>query len=198
MANKPNNQQEIRREMLFSNLAILLLGLLLILFPAASGNIICRTVGGIILIWGVIRAIAYFRIDRLETFGSFALVQGAAGIGFGLYILIKPEILATILIVVLAIVLIVGGVRKLQYGFDLARLKVFGWWVELVGAVIMTVLGVIALINPFDAAESLMIYIGIALVVDAVWDMLSMLYLSRKIRHVRQTPDILEGNYTEK
>jgi len=198
MANKTNHAQNVRREMFVSNLAVFLLGLLMILFPAASGSIICRAIGAILLLWGIARAIAYFRIDRLEIFGSFALVQGAAGIGFGLYILLRPEVLAAVLIVVLSIFLLIGGVRKLQYGFDLARLKAFGWWVELVGAVIMSVLGIIALVNPFDAAESLMMYIGIALVVDAVWDMISMFYLSRKIKHIRQTPDTMEGEYTEK
>lgn len=174
--------RSIRRELIFANIAILALGFLLALYPETSGSVICRVVGVVLCMAGLLRCVAYFREDKTEAFGSFALVQGAAMLGFGIYFVVRPASLAAFLTVVLAIVLIVGGVMKLQYGFDLARFQVTGWWIELIGALLTAALGILVFVNPFEAAETLMIFIGIAFIVDAVWDLLSIFYLSRTIK----------------
>lgn len=176
----------IRRELIFMDIAIMAMGVLMTIFPDQSRDVICRAVGIVLCVWGVIRVIEYFIAKGTEAFGSFALVQGAAMIGFGVYFLIKPEFLAAFLTVALAIILLIGGVMKFQFGIDLVRLKVKSWWVELIGALLMIALGVIAFVNPFDAASGLMMFIGISFIVDGIWDMVSILWLSNAAKKVKK------------
>ena len=177
--------KNIKKSLILADMAIIVLGVLMVVFPERSGDFICRAVGAILCVMGVFRVIAYFTYDRSELFGSFALVQGAAFIGFGVYFLARPQFLAAFLTVALALVLIIGGVMKLQYAIDLARMGSSLWWVELIGAIVMTALGVVTFLDPFEAASGLMIFIGISFLVDGIWDMISVLWLSKAVKRLK-------------
>ena len=177
--------KNIKKSLILADMAIIVLGVLMVVFPERSGDFICRAVGAILCVMGIFRVIAYFAYDRSELFGSFALVQGAAFIGFGVYFLARPQFLAAFLTVALALVLIIGGVMKLQYAIDLARMGSSLWWIELIGAIVMTALGVVTFLDPFEAASGLMIFIGISFLVDGIWDMISVLWLSKAVKRLK-------------
>ncbi len=167
-----------KREIAFVDIALLILGVLMIIFPEKSSDIICIAVGLILGIWGLVRLITYFASGKIESFGSFALVQGTALLGFGILFIINPGILKAFLSAALAITLIVSGVMKLQYAVDFLRLKAKFWYVSLLGAVISITLGAMVFFNPFSAAKWLMLFIGISLTVNAVWDIISVVILT--------------------
>ena len=153
------------------------LSIVLILFPNTSGNIICRGVGAVLCIWGVVRLVAYFRNN--EILGSFGLVQGVALAGFGLYILIRPGIIEVFLTTVFAIIIIVDGILKLQYALDFRKLDAGGWWIEAVCAAVMIILGIVVLFNPFATVAAVMLFIGVVFVFEGAWDLVSILYISK-------------------
>lgn len=178
-----------KREIAFIDVAILLLGILMIIFPEQSGDIICIAIGIILGIWGLVRLITYFASGKAESFGSFALVQGAALLGFGILFIINPGMLKTFLTAALAIILIISGVMKLQYAVDFLRLKAKFWYVSLLGAIISITLGAVVFFNPFSAAKWLMLFIGISLVVNALWDLVSVAILSKIINNFTKNND---------
>ena len=173
----------IRNEMIIMAVVLILAGLFMVLFPNTSGKLICRGVGAILCIWGAMRLIGYFR--NSEVLGSFGLVQGAALAGFGLYILIRPQIIEVFLTTVFAIVIIVDGLLKMQYALDFRRLNVRNWWIELVCSVIMIILGAVVLFNPFATVAAVMLFIGIVLVFEGAWDLVSVLYISKLAKEVK-------------
>lgn len=75
----------------------------------------------------------------------------------------------------LAIIIIVDGILKLQYAVDFYHLQSDKWWIELIGAVIMVVIGIVALFNPFSTSSALIVFIGIALMVEGLWDFISLM-----------------------
>jgi uncharacterized membrane protein HdeD (DUF308 family) len=178
--------KNVKLEVILLNVAVLLIGIIMVVYPGASANIICSVIGILLCAAGVYLIVSYFVRSKLVVLGSFSLVQGVVLAGLGAYILIKPEFLAAIITVILAIILIAGGAMKLQYGMDFMRLKLSGWWFELIGAALMIVLGVVAIANPFAAASALMIYLGVCLIVDAVWDLASITVLSSQLKNLRK------------
>ena len=48
------------------------------------------------------------------------------------------------------------------------------------------VLGVVAIANPFAAAATLMIYLGVCLIVDAIWDLVSITVLNAQLKTLRK------------
>lgn len=177
--NVQKHVKNTKREITFVDIALLVLGVLMIIFPEQSGDIICIAIGIILSIWGLVRLITYFASGKVESFGSFALVQGAALLGFGILFIINPAMLKAFLSAALAIILIISGVMKLQYAVDFLRLKAKFWYISLLGAIISITLGAIVFFNPFTATKWLMLFIGISLTVNALWDLVSVAILSK-------------------
>ena len=154
----------IRNEMIGLSIVLMLAGIFMILFPNTSGNIICRGVGAVLCIWGVVRLVAYFRNN--EILGSFGLVQGVALAGLNRTTIPK-------------IIIIVDGILKLQYALDFRKLDANGWWIEAVCAAVMIILGIVVLFNPFATVAAVMLFIGVVFVFEGAWDLVSILYISK-------------------
>lgn len=165
----------IKLEIIIVAVALFVLGLFLVIFPAASQEIICKAIGVALCVWGVLRLINYFRIAGNEVLGSYGLVQGVTLLAFGMFFVIKPQVIGVFLGTALAIIIIVDGILKLQYAVDFYHLQSDKWWIELIGAVIMVVIGVIALLNPFSTTTALTVFIGIALMVEGLLDFISLM-----------------------
>ena len=130
----------IKFEIIIVSIALFVLGLLLVIFPTASQEIICKGIGVALCVWGVLRLINYFRIAGSEILGSYGLVQGVTLLAFGMFFVIKPGFIAVFLGTALAIIIIVDGILKLQYAVDFYHLESDKWWIELIGAVVMVVI----------------------------------------------------------
>ena len=124
---------------------------------------------------GSIKTFNYFRIAGSEILGSYGLVQGVTLLAFGMFFVIKPGFIAVFLGTALAIIIIVDGILKLQYAVDFYHLESDKWWIELIGAVVMVVIGIIALLNPFSTSSALIVFIGIALMIEGLWDFISLM-----------------------
>ena len=168
------NIRGVRNEMIIMNVATIILGILMVMFPDTINGLICQSIGAVLCVWGIIRMVKYFMERAENVFGSFGLVQGVAMLGFGIFLLVNPNFFVGFIDMVLGIVLLVMAVIKLQYAFDFLKLDSTRWWIQLIGAVIMAVLGILALTKPFGAANIVMILIGAGLIFSGLWDMISM------------------------
>ena len=177
---------KFKREVMFLALALILLGILFLAFPKSSTAIICYATGIVTCIWGFIRLVAHFRIDSMEVFGSYGLVQGAALLVVGIAIIANPDVLAKFITVVFGIIMLIDGTLKIQYSIDLGRIKVNGWIWVLVTAVLMIVLGVIAIVNPFETAVTLMIFLGCILIADGISDLIIIWYIVHSVKNIRR------------
>lgn len=177
--------KEIYRNFIVINIGLALLGIILIIFPDQSKDIICRAIGIMLCIWGVLNIIDYIRLRRQEIFGSFGLVSGCACIGFGTYIIIKPDQLAAFIVAGLSIVLFICGVIKLQHAIDFAHVKSKGWIGQIVFAVLMIAAGVVSFLNPFGASDWLMRFVGIALTLSSIWDIITIIWFNKNLKEIK-------------
>ena len=172
------NIRGVKNEILIMNVAMVILGIIMVLFPDTINGLICEGIGAVLCIWGVIRIVKYIMARAETVFGSFGLVQGVAMLGFGIFLLANPNFFVGFIDMILAIVLLVMAVIKVQYAFDFLKLNSSKWWIHLLGAVIMAVLGVMALTKPFSAANIVMILIGCGLIFSGLWDLVSVIRMS--------------------
>lgn len=177
------NIKGVRNEMIIMNVATVILGILMVMFPGTINGLICQSIGLVLCVWGVIRIIKYFMAKAENVFGSFGLVQGGAMLGFGIFLLANPSFFVNMIDIALAIVLLVMAVIKVQYAFDFLKLNSTKWWIHILGAVIMAVLGILALTKPFGAANAVMIMIGAGLIFSGLWDLVSVLRMSVFVRN---------------
>lgn len=174
----------IRGELIIVSIALFVLGLFLVIFPDISQVVICKGIGIAFCVWGVLRLITYFRISKEEVLSSFGLVQGVTLIAFGVFFVMRPEAISVFFGTALSIVIIVDGILKLQYGIEFFHMKSGYWWIELIGAFVMVIMGIIALCNPFATTSALMIFVGIVFMVEGLWDLVSIVRISRFVKKV--------------
>ena len=184
-----NLLRSVKTRLVITALVVIAIGVLFVLKPGTSGTWICYIVGAALCVSGVVRFITYFLGDFRKSFGSVDLVWGAALLLCGVYILVRPSLLYGLLTTAFAIFLVVDGVLKLQYAIDLYRMKAKGGWFVLAVALVMGVLGVVALFNPFATMVTLMTFLGITLIADGVMDLLSIAYVHAVAKRVEQVVD---------
>ncbi len=183
---------EMKAELIVLNAAIVTLGLIMIIIPEQFNTFIGQILGCVLCVWGLLRCISFLRLKKEDMFGSFALVQGAALLGIGIYFLINSDSFLRLLNVILIIMILVTGVLKLQYAINYYRLRSDKWWVHLIGAAILITLGLIAIFKPGietnknGAAIILTILIGASFVFSGLWDIVSVMIMSKIVKNVAQ------------
>lgn len=173
----------IRLQSMITAVALIVVGLLFIIFPTNAMRIICYISGSAMLVWGVVSALTYL-FGGEEKNGS-SLVGGIALVAFGILLLVRPDFVAGVLTVIFGILLIVDSVLKIQRATEMSRLKIKGWWLALAVAVVTLVLGFLVVFDPFGASRTLMIFAGVSLLFDGVCDVVTLIYYSIKVDKLR-------------
>ena len=183
-----NKYREIKTEMFILNLAIVVLGLVMVIIPAKFNEFIGQILGCALCIWGVLRCITFLRLKKEEAFGSNALVQGAAMLGFGIFFLTQPDRFANLLNSLLVLAVLIAAVYKLQNAINYYKVKISKWWLHFIAAALLLALGIIALIRPgwvddeAGLAVMITIIIGCALMISGIWDIFAVSILSKKLK----------------
>lgn len=84
-----------------------------------------------------------------------------------------------IIAILYGIGILLMGVGKLQTAVDLLRLKNKKWWWSAISAAISVICALVIILNPFATTVVLWQFTGISLLVEAVFDIVT-LFLSRK------------------
>lgn len=161
---------------LISAVLMLLIGLALIIWPGESSRVVAYIVAALILISGVVLFIVYFaRRERVPLFSMGSLSVGLTLTLIGIVLLAIPNILVTVLPVLLGCFLIFSGFNSLQTSVELVRLRVSRWYIPLIFAAAAIICGVLTLLNPFDTASVLMVFLGISLMAESVMMIVSLI-----------------------
>lgn len=153
-------------------------GLCLIIWPSFITKVICYIIGSIALIAGIIELVIFFVRDISVKTVSYSLIIGFLSSIFGLILLLKPDNSAVFFSMLFGVFIIIDSVLKLQTSFELRNLGVLRWWVNLILALASAVLGVLLVINPFATTNILFIFMGISLVVDAIENMWTVIFIT--------------------
>ena len=84
-------------------------GVLLVIFPQESLNVITYGIGIISLVYGVLRIISYFRNKSLSPFFAGELFLGIVLVAIGLFSFLNPGGIFAVLPIVLGILVLVEG-----------------------------------------------------------------------------------------
>ena len=159
--------------------AIILLGLVLLFLPGVATSVLFNSIGAVCILIGLIHVIKYCTLDAHTAVTSNEMAQGLAWIIGGLSIIIFKGLLVSLLPILFGLVVLVGGVIKIQSALGFRRMNVTRWYWEMICAVVSVVLGIIILSNPFSTALLMMRVIGIVLVLEGCMDLVSRIAYKR-------------------
>lgn len=167
--------------------AYVIFGTILFIRPEITGTIICYTTAAFFLIYGIIKIASYLRNRSNNEAGFFRtdLIIGIAMAAIGLFTLLQPHIVLSILPIFLGITLLINGISKLQRSIALKRFLYPYWWVALVFALVTIGFGGLLIYNPFSATEVMIQILGFSLILDGASDLWSLFCYSRQSQKLK-------------
>lgn len=164
------------------SIAELAIGILLIISPVGFTTAVLCTVGVTIAVMGAYSVLRYFRIDAEKSAMGLDLFVGLTAMTVGIICVANTTALAMaepFLAVFLGIALTLLGILKIQWCVDMLRLKRDKWYIPAAGAVISIVCGVLIITNPFGSADGLWLFTAISLIIDAVCEIVILIFRRR-------------------
>lgn len=169
--------RKIKWEALISSLFMIVIGVLFIVLPESSANVLCYVTGALFVVLGAILLLRF--LSSGSMFGSPALILSLLLLFIGLLTLVRPELIQGIITIIFGIYLIADGAIQIQNAIECHRAKAQGTWAFVFSAGLSLILGVLILLNTFT---SVMIFCGISLVVDGIFDLIVTLVFSSRIK----------------
>ncbi len=167
--------QSIIKNKLISSIVFLVLGIVLMISPAASLKVFMYVIGGVLLLSALVRILTFFKAKK-EDRVPLSLVLGIASAVIGLFFVIAPGFISSILAVVFGVVIILNSLLDLVIAVRLPAGKA----IAVVMALLGLALGILIVINPAAFAEFMTVLIGVSLVYESVVGIVTMLF-ARKV-----------------
>lgn len=169
---------------LLAAILYLVLGLVLLLWPGTTAAVICYAFGGILVVYGLAAILSFF-VSRAAGF-ALDLFLGIAALALGLFLLVRPQVIISILPVVLGLFILVDGLLNLKRALELRRLEYRRWGVSLALSLISLALGLVILFHPYLAAEALVMVIGGVFIYEGLSDIWTIFMVGRLTKELRK------------
>ena len=175
--------REQRRSSIAAAAVTVLVGILLVVWPNHSVDLICKILGVAVCVTGVIYILGWLS-RRKEGAPIYFILPGVILIALGLWLVTMPESVVLLIQYLFGAILIFHGVIDLQGAMVLMRCRAPQRGIDLVLSILTVVLGILVIINPFGTFAALIMLIGIALIYDGVSDLYLVWKLSRVAKEI--------------
>lgn len=165
------------------SLVEILVGILLLVNPVGFTSGIIIICGVSLMIAGTFDVFKYFYNEPVKASSSQFLSRGMIAILAGAFCTFCSEwflVTFPMLTVVYGVANLITGITKLQWTIDMIRLKRNRWFWVGISAVLSILCGLVILANPFSSTTVLWMFIGITLIVEAVFDLIGSIFGNRE------------------
>ena len=173
---------KLLKSSIWSSIALIALGLLLIFYSEVTIISISYIIGGILIAIGVIALIKYISNINKDIKNEIDIVYGIGTIILGIIVISNPKAIASIIPFVLGVLIVINSTAKIDYSFKLRKNKNNLWVSTLIVALIALICGVLLIFNPFAGAEFITKIIGAILLVYAILDIVSTIRISKELK----------------
>lgn len=155
------------------------LGVILMVWPAASLRILCYFLGALLLAQGIIQIVTAVKKESGTWMASFGLCLGVVITVLGGWAILFPDTVKQMIPVLLAVIVLIHGARNLASAFRLRRFGYSKWWLGLVFGLLTLTAGIVILWHPAFFADILMAFTGACLIYDGISDFILQIVLLR-------------------
>ena len=178
--------KNFRKTFPISSVAFILVGLALLLWPETSLRVVCGLFGLVILMKGVGSIYSFLKAEVRGFFSYFGWLFGAAAVALGIFLLIRPQTVVSILPILVGLFVIMDGVMRVQSAFELWAAGYDRWWSLLILALVSVVLGAVMLWNPFGTVELLVMAIGVILMVEGALNLVGYIWAAIQLKGLKK------------
>lgn len=161
----------------------ILVGILLLVNPFRFTAGIITGAGILLVALGAVTVLAYFKADPLEAAKGQQLTKGLSVLLAGIFCIFKSEwflITFPLLTILYGFGILLTGIAKVQWAVDMFRLKKESWHYAALSAGVTVVVAAVILMDPFATTAVLWTFIAVSLIVEAVVDIVALVFLMKK------------------
>lgn len=182
------------------SIIFIILGAFLISMPDYAIKLVSYALGIIFIILGLVAVVDFFSDRDSQDFLNFNFVIGVFSLIFGLIIMAKTEVIASIIPLLLGVWMLINGVIKLSYSLSLNNKE--NALISIIVSILIIILGILLIFNPFDGAQALVQILGIEIIVYSVLDLVECFSLKSVFRKFnkakKEESKVIDVDYEEK
>jgi uncharacterized membrane protein HdeD (DUF308 family) len=161
------------------------LGILILAWPHISLSLMGTPAAISMLVIGTVNIVLYFS----QKDKNREVAGGVTAAAFGIYILMHPSSVNTIIPFGVGVLILIGAMLKFEYASDMKKIGVRGWKTPMFFALVLIALGIFLLAQPMKELKAYLYMIAIALILDGGVNAASHFFLKRRIRSLRKGID---------
>lgn len=168
-------------------------GILLVMYPALSSDVICYLIGVGACIFGAISLVRYFLMKLEDSLMSNDFVIGVMSLLFGLIVMAKKDLIINLIPIVLGMIIVFSGFIKLQRAVAAIRIRFENavWYACLGFVAVLAGLCIMFLLKPSQGQELIFRVIGGSLIYCGISDLVTVFFLASRFN--RYVTDFKEG-----
>ena len=170
--------KKLKWNLIVMSVLYLALGIFLLMVPGTALNVVCYALGGVVLLGAVIQLVRYFLVERGIFQSQLTLISGLVCLALGGFLILRSDIVVRILPIVFGLFVIFDSLGRVQSALELRRCG-YGSWK---GFLLLALLSVVLIVDPFGAMETLVMAIGVILIIEGALNLLSALYTMLAVR----------------
>ncbi len=165
-----------------SALICAVLGVVLLVWPGQSTQIVCIVLGAVLGIFGIVQIIIYLVTQEKTMVSHSMMMFGIVLAVIGGWIVLKPDTIIKAIPMIVGILIVIHGLHNAVQAIDLKKMNYSNWWVALLLSILTIALGAVLICNPFTVMDTVVRVIGAFLIYDGLSDMwiLSRMFKTRK------------------
>jgi uncharacterized membrane protein HdeD (DUF308 family) len=172
-----------RNERLLDAITLIVLGLIMVLFPNFTTQVFVIVTGVLALVFACLFLFAYFATFLIHD--PYLLLRGLLLLIVGTWILSDPGSYLLVMVFCISIYLIYMGIQEIAYAVDLHKMKVKGWWIDLIFGILSLGMGVSTLVIEFMGGRGdalVAIFAGSSLILEGVMELVLVYALHRDFK----------------
>ena len=184
--------KNIRPDYLVRAIVLIVVGVILAVWTAASLDVMARTLAILLFIIGAVLIITYLVRKEKSFTISGGFVAGIIIAAIGAWIFANPGKFTDFIPKLFGIFILVSGLSNLGQTVSLIRYKSRTWWVSLIIALVTAFLGAFLFFNPTNAKEIAVTLIGAFLIIDGVTNLITAVLVGSAARRVQQEKEAID------
>lgn len=170
-----------------SSILALVIGLIMVFFPAISVNTIGIMVSVFIILHGIVLVYMDFKAAQ-HNVPYDGLLSGIISILLGALLLCKPSLVSVMLVFIIGIWILLSSINNIRIAVNLSKTDLPWVFILLLG-ILDLFAGIIVIFNPFEATISLTLFSGIMIIVHSVINIVDMTMLKKDATKISEELD---------
>ena len=178
--------KNLKLNFILASILYLVLGLVLLIWPAASSLALCRLLGAALLLYGLFNLVGFFLRDSGMGAFRLELFLGVVATGVGIFFLVQPRLVLSFLPIVMGVYVVIDSAVALKRTLELYRMEYHRWWRSLVLALVGIVLGLVLVFRPFAVTTTFFRLVGVVFLYLGISDFWSLWRVTSLVRDLRK------------